>query len=1469
MIFFIHFFIYYARKEKTINFASVSNKNLTTINFSAKMKKNFKLLLLTLIMGGGLFASEAMALEQKDGVYQIGTAQDWAEFCSTHNNGTNQNLNAVLTADITVSGNTMVGINSIGKPYRGTFDGQGHKLTINYELNEERVAPFRRINGATIKNLIVEGTITTTSKLAAGIVGGIWQSGSTVINCVSNVTINDNNSGDATHGGICGSFEDVNGWNTIENCAFVGTINASNRKGCGGIVGWTNDQYIDDNKQNNNIIRNCYVLAENYKVYKGNDSDNDIICRNTAYVENCYYVGSIDGLKNDKGATAKNIEELLSTLGDGWYQNFSYTNYPVPFVDAQYTTQTDGYFQIENGSQLNWFSYYVNKTFNGANAKLTHDIDMTGVTGWTPIGQKEHEFKGHFDGQGHRINHLTTSAGYNNQALFGQAIGGAIIEKVIIGASCTIQGVDYTAGILGHVYGDGVIVRNCGNEANINGTGANSAGIVGCSEKKVYISNCYNTGAITGDRESAGICAWMGDAASTITNCYSIGEVKATGNNQSGSNKVLWRKDEVQGSNVYCKYDGQGTNITDKQITNGDLCFQLNNNNSEAIWYQAIGIDNHPYPFSRGNNSIVYKYGDNIYSNINGDNKYSEGYFQISNATDLQLFAGMVNGGNGSANAKLIKDIDLQSVSWTPIGQAQRDFAGHFDGQNHRIMNLDLSGNYEKFSRQALFGQAVGSAVIKNIIMDKSCTIKGISDVAGILGTVWGDGATIKNCINEATIEGSGDNVGGIVGTSNKIVHITGCLNKGSVTGNGSFVGGILGHITNVAGSGSTFINCGNEGKINAAGNNAAGIIGCVHSGISISILNCYNRASITGNNENAGLCGWVGSQQSQVKNCYNTGEINTKNNNTDIKCLWRFNNSIGCDNNYYSTSYNDDTQSATQIEDGWLTSGELCYKLNGSSSDNPSWYQTLGTDNYPVPFINGHKVIYNHTDFYSNIKKISGGFFEITNADDLESFAYTVNSGNTTAKGKLTDDIDMSGYNNFPGIGGSKTNDSDPNPICFEGVLDGDFHKITNLTITKEGLEAVGLVNSATAGASIMNLTIASTCSFSGRKAVGAFVGAIYNNSGTVTFLNCGNEGSVTSDGQNAGGILGCNFNGNIAIHMTNCYNIGTVKGNESGGISGWLSNNPVLRNCYNMGEVDGNDYFARMNNDGASLTNCFDSKSTWEALTSTHADGENKENIFNVATVFASLFDYTNTDPAVNGNVWRMEFSGTPHPVLYDAAIVYKEDFPNRPVAQENVEVKVVRPFVKENWNTVCLPFGMTAAQIATVFGEGTKVAALTGCVGTTLKFTTDAGIIEAGKPYLVYPTKDNLSDFTISGVNVEGSTITGIVQGGLTFMGTLQPTQVYATDYGITSGNFIKKAQPGTIKGFRAFFRETPSGARATNFVIDDETTTAIADDLIIDNARQNGSSKIYDLSGRQITSGQLNKGLYIVNGKKYIK
>ena len=825
----------------------------------------------------------AMALDQVEGVYQIGTAADWADFCSLHNDGTDQRLNAVLTADITVEGNAMVGINGSGKPYRGVFDGQGHKLIVSYNLNEERVAPFRRINGATIKNLIVEGSITTKSKLASGLVGGLWQSGTKIQNCASYVTINDEEGGDATHGGLCASFEDVNGANIIENCAFLGTINAPNREGCGGLVGWTN------NSNNTNEIRNCLVAAT-LNVKK--DANNDVICRNNGMVINCYYLGSIDGLKNDKGAIA--ATDLQAQSGElcyllngkssenvAWFQKIGTDDKPTvigtdvvyangelkcdgmtpkegssltfsneagstidehAYVDGICTVCGDlqaieGFYQIGCAAALQKYSEIVRTVNGGANAVLTKDIDMTDQT-WIPIGQDAHDFKGHFNGQGHRILKLTTTAGNNNQALFGQAVGGAIIENVIIDASCTIQGAAFAAGILGHVWGDGVIVRNCGNEANINGTGNNAAGIIGCSEKEVHILNCYNTGAIVGANENAGICAWMGSSESTISNCFSTGAV---------TNGVgLWRKDEVKGQNVYQIEGKQGTAFTAEDLTSGKLAYLLNGNSStDVAWYQKLGDegDAQPYPFGE---AVVYANGqlqcDGItpkegtsvtFSNTEGstvdehnfvdgfctvcnavDVNYiveTEGAYNLEKAADVVWFAALVNGGKGNANARLTADIDFDGVTFTGIGNASNHYTGTFDGQRHIVKNMVI--NLPETQNVGFFNEIDNGAVVKNFTIDASCSVKGKAYAAAFVGHVSGNGSALLECL-------------------------------------------------------------GNEGTVETVNQNAGALVGCNTSGeLKITAKNCYNTGAIKSGNEAGGLSGWFGNDAITV-NCYNMGAV-------------------------------------------------------------------------------------------------------------------------------------------------------------------------------------------------------------------------------------------------------------------------------------------------------------------------------------------------------------------------------------------------------------------------------------------------------------------------------------------------------------------------------------------------------------------------------------------------------------------
>ena len=619
-----------------------------------------------------LSSTSALALEQDtDGVYQIGTTQDWTDFCNLHNNGDNQNLNAQLIADITVEGNTMVGINGGGKPYRGTLDGKGYKLSISYDLNEERVAPFRRINGATIKNLIVEGTINTSSKLAAGVVGGLWQSGSLIQNCVSYVTITDTNGGDATHGGICGSFEDVNGANTIENCAFLGIINAPNRNGCGGIVGWTN------NNNNNNIIRNCLVNAHGFNVLRLDN--NDIICRNNGNVENCYFIGSTDGIKNEKGAIQATEAQAASgelcfllngsqSATPAWFQTIGTDDMPSPLGtgivyaigslkcdgtpkgditysntegeaqrdDHQWndwgfcsvcdemqpdflTLDDEGFYLIADKKAYNWFMMLVNsKKQVQAKARLTADLDLSEYT-FTPIGSDAARYAGTFDGQCHRILNMTLNGTVKEQAFFSVLQGGAVVRNLIIDSSCKMEGTEGTnmaalvACINGDAYGTVVTIENVGNEMSFDVTTTNNAGFVArdwSGNLKVEIKNCYNTGNIMGGVENGAFTAWTPRV--TLTNCWNTGRIEKTGG-YDGS-KSLARGNQPKFDNSYdlnsdnTDNAGAPDGYTTEWLASGQLCYVMNGKQStDVTWYQEIGTDMQPMPFGT---AVVYANGN-------------------------------------------------------------------------------------------------------------------------------------------------------------------------------------------------------------------------------------------------------------------------------------------------------------------------------------------------------------------------------------------------------------------------------------------------------------------------------------------------------------------------------------------------------------------------------------------------------------------------------------------------------------------------------------------------------------------------------------------------------------------------------------------------------------------------------------------------------------------------------------------
>jgi hypothetical protein len=240
-----------------------------------------------------------------DGKYIIRSKTDWDNFADLVNGG-QTSLNAILDADITEGVTEMVG-DSDGNPYSGTFDGNGHTLTLNITATENIVAPFRYINGATIKNLTVTGAISNSGKQNGGVAG--FSSGNvTISSCVVSASITSGYSGDSSNGGFIAHVAD--GSATFNNCAFTGSLLGASATHFGGFVGWRMGTY--------EVAFNICLFAPT-EVTMGTTSSSTFNrngTENNTY-NKCYYVtsyGDVQGTSTN-GATGSSLQTLL---GDGW-----------------------------------------------------------------------------------------------------------------------------------------------------------------------------------------------------------------------------------------------------------------------------------------------------------------------------------------------------------------------------------------------------------------------------------------------------------------------------------------------------------------------------------------------------------------------------------------------------------------------------------------------------------------------------------------------------------------------------------------------------------------------------------------------------------------------------------------------------------------------------------------------------------------------------------------------------------------------------------------------------------------------------------------------------------------------------------------------------------------------------------------------------------------------------------------------
>lgn len=207
----------------------------------------------------------------------------------------------------------------------------------------------------------------------------------------------------------------------------------------------------------------------------------------------------------------------------------------------------------------------------------------------------------------------------------------------------------------------------------------------------------------------------------------------------------------------------------------------------------------------------------------------------------------------------------------------------------------------------------------------------------------------------------------------------------------------------------------------------------------------------------------------------------------------------------------------------------------------------------------------------------------------------------------------------------------------------------------------------------------------------------------------------------------------------------------------------------------------------------------------------------------------------------------------------------------AQNNVDVQLKRTLSPEHWNSFCVPFAISADVIAEKFGAGTLVYTFGSMNGNVMNFAPST-TIEAGKPYIVKPTKE-VVDPSFTGVNIEATAAKKVGADGYFMQGIYSAKTDLTTDgtnLFLGDGNkFYKPAGTTTarMKGLRAFFivpQGTNLAALRANI---DGATTAI--DELTTVVEQPADNRIYNLQGQFVgTSFEGLHGVYVQNGKKVL-
>ena len=536
---------------------------------------------------------------------------------------------------------TTVGTSS--HPFQGHFLGNGKTLNVGLSATTDNCAPFGYIEGATIQDLTIAGSITTTKKYAASIAAHTSDT-TNISNCQSIATITSTatSSGDCTHGGFVAVNE---GSATLyfTNCIFKGKMLGSNATSNGGFVGYnsgTKIYYTDCffapteltmsasssstfNRNGKNELTRCYYTeafgtAEGTQVFTTPQSGfckrltldgSDYYATGTAVITTTThydYTGSAitvtpamtyDGTALDADcytATITKDGNAVTTVADkgrysltiigntskGYYGGKSINFYVMADLSGSGTQETP--YLIDDAADWEKFAANIN---GGTNAdkyyKLTADI--VGIE--SMAGTSTNKFSGTFDGNGKTLTLSLTTVGSENTAPF-RYVDGATISRLTTAGYVNGGNQKNATGLIGNSVGT-VNITACRSSVAINssvsGDGTHG-GFIGVASGTVTFTNCLFDGSITGNNtiNCGGFVGWR-NGTLTFNNCLMAGTM--TLSTTSGS-ATFNRNGSSTLNTCYYRNDyggSQGTAVG--SMTNAELAAALGSS------WEVIGSD--------------------------------------------------------------------------------------------------------------------------------------------------------------------------------------------------------------------------------------------------------------------------------------------------------------------------------------------------------------------------------------------------------------------------------------------------------------------------------------------------------------------------------------------------------------------------------------------------------------------------------------------------------------------------------------------------------------------------------------------------------------------------------------------------------------------------------------------------------------------------------------------------------------